>query len=73
LGCAFSPQFEGAPDCKSCGFFKKKIPLLSEKRILEGRIERKSNVYSLYLHRILLSASVLFTARILSVSGAGNE
>jgi len=39
-------------------FFKKKIPLLSEKRILEGRIERKSNVYRLYLHRILLSTSV---------------
>jgi hypothetical protein len=37
---------------------KNKNPLLSEKRILEGRIERKSNVYSLYLHRILLSASV---------------
>jgi hypothetical protein len=61
LGCtSFSPQFEGAPDCKSCGvFFIKEFPLLSEKRILEGRIERKSNVYSLYLHRILLSASVL--------------
>jgi hypothetical protein len=60
LGCAFSPQFEGAPDCKPCGvfFFFFKFPLLSEKRILEGRIERKSNVYSLYLHRILLSASV---------------
>ncbi len=40
-------------------FFIKEFPLLSEKRILEGRIERKSNVYSLYLHRILLSASVL--------------
>jgi hypothetical protein len=42
-------------------FFLKKNPLLSEKRILEGRIERKSNVYRLYLHRILLSASVLYS------------